>query len=133
MCFPIFSQCAMLAGGNYSAFGSFKGLSNFLLAVRQLIIRILAQLGFGHKMRDRSSQDNADAPNASQAAGSGQDSIRPDRPAKQQDPASHLLRKRNRQPATIHSLHDPDHSDSNKKPHGNTYWNGNSTQFDADE
>lgn len=121
------------AGGSHSGFGSFSVLSRLLQSVRQFIIRFLTQLGFGCERRDRSNQDDADASTAQQAAEPGQDDMRPNRANNQKETASQLLRKRNRQPGITHSIHDTQDDDSNKKPDGNSYWNGNSTQFDADE
>lgn len=94
----------------------------------------MAQLGFRRRRVSRSRQESNDDASADQEAqGLNQDIRTSDSVSNQQQSTSQSLRKRTAGPGKVHGIHDSNEDKSNKEPDGNSYWNGNSTQFDGDE
>ena len=122
------------AHGRTSALSGLGVVSNLLQSVQRLLLGIMAQLGFRRHRVSRSRQESNDDASADQEAqGLNQDNRTSDSVSNQQQPTSQSLRKRTAGPGKVHGIHDSSEDKSNEKPDGNSYWNGNSTQFDGDE
>lgn len=110
-----------VAGAHESALGGVGIISRLLRSAKQLLLSILAQLGFHGNAENRRRQSDEAVPADQRPADSATQT------------RSQSLRKRHTKPGTVHGIDHSNDTDSKKGPDSNSYWNGNSTQFDGDE
>lgn len=101
------------------------------MQLRQLVVTIIDRLfGWGHQRRPHSSDNNGPTGQDNRPQDQQQGSA--NRGNAQHRSVDQPLRRRPVQQSRVHGIHDAS-DDEDKDPDGNKYWNGNSTQFDADE